>query len=620
MNPQSRTRWLAPAAIMASMVALAGLVHAQDVESKPKADVASETELTNRQGQVGEKFRELKAVLIRMAELTATTDPRRATLLRQAVAQANERGVDGQFETLIELLKQEQFSKAVKGQGDVKQDLDAILELLLSEDRGRHIESEKERVRNYIKQVNRLIKEQKVIQAETTGDSETKKLADDEEKLREKTAELARTIEKNEGKSASSENQPAKDNPEKGEPSKDAESGEKKDTDEAGEDKKEKGEKDGSKNAGDKKSDGGKADEKKADDEKSDDKEKGDKKDKDKENSDPSENKKEAKDAEAKEQKEANDGKQAKDGNQQDAKGESGKENQGESESGEQQKEQQQQEQAANPAQQRLKQAQERMKEAQRKLEEAKRSEAKDKQEDAIRELEQAKAELEEILRQLREEEIARMLAALETRFRKMLQMQIAVYEGTKRLDRVSDKDRDRDDEIESGRLSRKEAEIVSEADRAMAVLAEDGTAVAFPEAVEEMREDMEKVVVRLADFKVNMMTQGLEEDIISGLEEMIEALKKAQKELRDRRPPPPGGGGGGGGQPQEDALVDQIAELKMIRALQMRVNRRTQRYGELIKTEQADQPELLDALDKLAEREQKIYRVTRDIVAGRNK
>lgn len=256
------------------------------------------------------------------------------------------------------------------------------------------------------------------------------------------------------------------------------------------------------------------------------------------------------------------------------------------------------------------------MKEAQRKLEEAKRAEAKDKQEEALRELEQAKAELEEILRQLREEEIARMLAALEQRFRKMLQMQIAVYEGTKRLDKIPEKARDRDDEIESGRLSRKESEIVAEADRAMALLAEDGTAVAFPEAVLEMREDMEQVVVRLAQFKVNMMTQGIEEDIIAALEEMIEALKKAQKDMKDKQSPP----SGQPGEPQDDPLVDQIAELKMIRALQMRVNRRTQRYGELVKTEQAEQPELIQALNRLAEREERIYRVTRDIVAGRNK
>ena len=62
------------------------------------------------------------------------------------------------------------------------------------------------------------------------------------------------------------------------------------------------------------------------------------------------------------------------------------------------------------------------------------------------------------------------------------------------------------------------------------------------------------------------------------------------------------------------------LAELKMIRALQMRVNLRTERYADLTKTEQTDTPELLDALKRLAEREQRIHKVTRDIVVGRNR
>jgi hypothetical protein len=56
-----------------------------------------------------------------------------------------------------------------------------------------------------------------------------------------------------------------------------------------------------------------------------------------------------------------------------------------------------------------------------------------------------------------------------------------------------------------------------------------------------------------------------------------------------------------------------------MIRSLQMRVNRRTQRYSDLIDGEQAEVPELLEALSQLAERQDRIYRATRDIVTGKN-
>jgi hypothetical protein len=257
------------------------------------------------------------------------------------------------------------------------------------------------------------------------------------------------------------------------------------------------------------------------------------------------------------------------------------------------------------------------MQEAQKKLEEAQREGAVEKQEEALRELELAKAELEEILRQLREEEIMRMLAMLEARFGKMLQLQREVYEGTKRLDKVPQDQRSHNHEIEASRLSGKETLIIIECDKVLLLLREDGTAVAFPEAVQQVREDMQQVELRLAQVKVGKITQGIEEDIIAALEEMIEALKKARKEAENKkkkpRQPSPS-------RPQDPSLIDTLAELKMIRALQMRVNRRTGRYSKLIEGEQAQNAELIDALRRLAEREQRIHRVTRDLEMGRNR
>ncbi|MEE8451767.1 MAG: hypothetical protein V3R99_07620, partial [Thermoguttaceae bacterium] len=272
-----------------------------------------------------------------------------------------------------------------------------------------------------------------------------------------------------------------------------------------------------------------------------------------------------------------------------------------------------------HPARKRLEAARQRMKEAQEKLDEAEREGAVEKQEQAIRELEQAKAELEEILRQLREEEIVRMLAMLEARFQKMLLMQREVYEGTLRLDAVAESQRNRSHEIEAGRLSGKETDIVIECDKALLVLHEDGTAVAFPEAVGQMRDDMQQIVLRLAETKVSNITQAIEEDVIAALEEMVDALKKAQEEMEDKqqeeqkeqKPP---------GEEQEPPLIDMLAELRMIRALQMRINGRTERYSQLIDGEQASQPDLIDALQRLAERQSRIHQVMRDLEMGRNK
>ncbi len=256
------------------------------------------------------------------------------------------------------------------------------------------------------------------------------------------------------------------------------------------------------------------------------------------------------------------------------------------------------------------------MEEAKKKLEEAEREGAVEKQEEAIRELEQAKAELEEILRQLREEEILRTLAMLEARFRKMLDMQRNVYDGTVRLDKVPVADRSYNHEIESSRLSGKETEIVVEADKALLLLREDGTAVAFPEALRQVRDDMQQVVFRLAQTKVSQVTQAIEEDIIAALEEMIEALQKAQEDMEQQQQQSQPSQS----QPQDPPLIDVLAELKMIRALQMRVNTRTDRYAKLIDGEQAERQELIEALQRLAERQQRIHEVTRDLEMERNK
>jgi hypothetical protein len=262
------------------------------------------------------------------------------------------------------------------------------------------------------------------------------------------------------------------------------------------------------------------------------------------------------------------------------------------------------------------------MQDAQKKLEEAKRKESLEDQRAAREELEKAKAELEEILRQLREEEIARTLAQLEARFRKMLQMQLAVYESTRRLDHLPAERRGEPFLIQAGKLSADERKIAVEAQKALTLLQEEGSSIAFPATVEQMHEDMEQVAVRLADAKIDDITIGVEEDIIAALEEMIAALQQAQRDLEEQQQQQQQQQ-----QEQQDdeqPLVDQIAELRMIKSLQERVNKRTQRYSRLLADINdpiglAEAPELADAVRKLGERQLEIFRITRDIVLGKN-
>ncbi|HAY82746.1 MAG TPA: hypothetical protein DCY79_23300, partial [Planctomycetaceae bacterium] len=225
---------------------------------------------------------------------------------------------------------------------------------------------------------------------------------------------------------------------------------------------------------------------------------------------------------------------EGKDGEGKDGEGQSGEGQSGEGSEGGQQQQQQQQE--GVPARKRIQAAEEKMKEAKQKLEEAKRKESVKAQREAEEELKQAIAELEEILRQLREEEIERMLAQLAGRFRKMKEMQLKVYEDTLRLAKVPSDKRGDDYPIRANKLSVAEQKIVLEADRALTLLLEEGSSVAFPETVQQMRDDMEDVAIRLRDTKVGRLTQGLEEEIIQTLDELIAALEKAQQDMEEQQ------------------------------------------------------------------------------------
>lgn len=248
---------------------------------------------------------------------------------------------------------------------------------------------------------------------------------------------------------------------------------------------------------------------------------------------------------------------------------------------------------------------------------------ASDNQQKAIKDLEAAKKKLEDLLRQLREEELERLLAQLQARCEKMLAMQIQVLAGTEavfaKIQSHKDKLADNFDKRDSLKLSDDEKEIVVEATKAVEMLEAEGSAVAFPEVFKQIREDMKHVQRRLGIVDTGAVTQAIEKDIIDTLKEMIEALKKKREEMdKNKKPSPPKSGNPPPNQDQK--LLDQIAELKMIRSMQKRVNTRTEVYGNQYTGEQAAEPRIVGELRNLSERQERIFEVTNRIAKGDNK
>lgn len=591
---------------------------AQD-DNPLRATTATAESLDAKQTRLADRYDQLELLAGRLAELSRATQPRRARLLRQLVAKSREQDIAGRFDTIIDSLEVESLGKAATAQAKLQVDLQQLLDLLLQEDRDKQIESERKRIRKYLAEVKRLIQLQRGVKARTDGGDDTNRLSDDQQKISDSTGELQQEIKLKET-SASSESPDGESKPSKGEskPSgKQKKEGDSKDgkNDESSGDQ---GESQDSKPSpdGDKPADSSGED------------------NPNEQSPDGESNSGESKPAESKpsEQQpgessngEPNPGEPSP-SNPSEGQNSPGQPNssppspgQGQGQSQPSAGDQEPSEQSQSPAeraQQRLKRAQQRMQQALEQLEKAKRDDAVDRQAEALRQLEQAKAELERILRQLREEELERTLVLLEARFRKMLDMQTIVYEETKKLDSSQANVPEHEVEIASGRLGRQEREIVREADRALVLLREDGTTVAFPEAIEQARDDMRSVEQRLAEVKIGVITQGLEEDIIAALEETLAALQQAIKEMREAKGQPQQSSG----EPGEQQLVDQLAELRMIRALQNRINRRTKRYGDLIGDQPTADPDLIEALDELSLRQERVFRATRDLDSGRNK
>jgi len=612
-------------------VSVAGILalRADEPQAK-KTDDANQIreDLTLREQILARQFAEFEQSLLKlMQRLRASPkqeDRDRAVILQKALERAKDINVGTQFEQLVDLLKIQQL----KSVGDIKsaadrsakiaENLREILDLLRQDTRTAKLREERQSLERLIKELEKVIHDQKVAELITRhGKTQKNELEKIQNKVTKATTEIAKKLGSKLGQGGEAKKGESKD-PGKGEGKK----GESKD---AGASKKGAG-----KDAG--KGKEGKPGEAKPGEPKANKENKsGDKKS--------GEAKKggESKPGDAKSGKGGESKADSKSGGkpkQGDAKSGSKSSGQGQAKAGGDTKQAdkkddkqkspppppQQPQSAQNNGKKQVEDANGYQKKAEEKIKEGDNKSASDKENDAIVKLEEARKKLEDLLRQLREEELERLLANLQARCEKMLAMQMQVLGGTegvfKSVELHKDKKAARGDQQQSLRLSDDEKEIVVEATKAIELLEAEGSAVAFPEVFKQVREDMKHVQRRLGIVDVGQVTQAIEKDIIDTLKEMIEALKKARQELDNKKNPP----SQSQGPPPDQKLLDQIAELKMILSMQIRVNTRTRVYGAQYQGEQAADPNIGRELRNLSERQERIFEVTNRISKGDNR
>ena len=206
---------------------------------------------------------------------------------------------------------------------------------------------------------------------------------------------------------------------------------------------------------------------------------------------------------------------------------------------------------------------------------------------------------LEQILRQLREEEMERELARLESRLKRMAAMQSNVQDDTTQLALTPKPQRNRQTDIKAGDLSFEQKKITVEADRAMLLLREEGSSVAFPEVITQIRDDSDRIAQRLGKSQIDAVTQGIQDDVLAAIEEMILALQQAQRDL-EKQKQQKGSPQQQAGQPGQQPLVGAISELKLIRTMETRIKSTTQRYAELLQSDESSATGLAPAIKEL--------------------
>jgi hypothetical protein len=247
--------------------------------------------------------------------------------------------------------------------------------------------------------------------------------------------------------------------------------------------------------------------------------------------------------------------------------------------------------QGDTPGQQGVEGAKKAMQRASRNLRSNSARRANKDQKEALERLEKAREELEEALRQLREEEQLMLLEALERRLVRMLQQQTKIHKETLSLNirmREAAKAGRKPPRavVDKGhQLGDGQSELSVAAEKILDILREEGTTVVIPDVMEDMRKDLDTLAKRLRKLEAGEYTQQIQQDVMETLRELIEVIKE---ELNSRQGGGQQGGDGSEGDPDQ-GLLPTSAELKMLKSLQVRVNKRTNTFDRMRKKEEPD-------------------------------
>lgn len=547
--------------------------------------------LQNDQAAVSGRYARFERLLSQMADMLGHEDPERAELLRRAISKGREHAIASELDTIARTLGKANFGAARERQVGVTKSLQSLLKLLQSEDRRSSVEKDAERLENLQKNLRNAITEAKAARNSAQNSTAPSNAAPAQNKVLDKTDKILKDVRQHDqanateagGKNSEDERGASKSGENSAGKKPNSESNSKNpSSSKPGE------EKTPSSNEGDPKDGSGEKAGKSGEPTKS----------------DPPTQSEAGKSDGARKGDPPKDSQPSKSGQGKGQSPKPGKSQPGAS-SPNTPSEKQSEDSEKTPGREKIEEAKQFMQKALEQLKEQEREEAVVNQDESITKLQKAVEEIEETLKQLREEEKEMVLAALEARFQRLLALQTQFLEATIDLDATPRKDW-LDNAISQCReLSQQQADLTQECSQTTGLLREDGTSVSIIVAVEDIEADMGNVTTRLQKTKTGALTQSMESDIIEALNELIKATQKEMQEMKseqrqqqkqksqNQKKPP---------------LVALMAEIRVLRSLQIRVNRRTTQVHELLQEgDLEDESDLNEQLGELADRQYRL-------------
>lgn len=249
------------------------------------------------------------------------------------------------------------------------------------------------------------------------------------------------------------------------------------------------------------------------------------------------------------------------------------------------------------------------------KLSKGQSGQANKDQKKALEEMDKAREELAEAIEQEEQLAQAEQLEKIDEMLQKVLEQQRAMSATTRETNdkRTGQAAFARPEQIQLAELSRGEGKLAEDVETVRQILVNEGNSVVFTEVLGDVRADM-KDVQKLLDAKdPGTLTQAVQKEIEQSLQDMIDAVRKELAERR-KKADGDGGGGDGGGGGGKKPLVPPIAELKMIRTMQIGIKRRTASLNKQVNDSKLPAEQAKTEHGKLSRRQEKVRKITEEL------